>query len=271
MKRFKWAALVAAMVSMVGFTSCLNNDDDGTRTTLGYFRAVGNYGAVYFQDMYDFKYQPTTSLMDSPTSELAFLYFTYNQNDITQGATSIDITLLQNPTYLKRLYVGTTLPDEKETVSLVDLSSANGGIWGVNEFLVLSPTYLLKSGTTDENLTEELANHRLEVYYDANENTNTSTLTLNLRYTISGATAPEEGSDAEHWADEYTVPYTDAVYVRLSDVISKYQVNNSGNDPEKIVVEYEDYNGSGSVPTMDPDKKLSRTISYDWVKVSDDQ
>ena len=72
MKRFKWAALVAAMVSMVGFTSCLNNDDDGTRTTLGYFRAVGNYGAVYFQDMYDFKYQPTTSLMDSPTSELAF-------------------------------------------------------------------------------------------------------------------------------------------------------------------------------------------------------
>lgn len=120
-------------------------------------------------------------------------------------------------------------------MSLVDLSSANGGIWGVNEFLVLSPTYLLKSGTTDENLTEELANHRLEVYYDANENTNTSTLTLNLRYTISGATAPEEGSDAEHWADEYTVPYTDAVYVRLSDVISQYQANNSGNDPEKLL------------------------------------
>ena len=262
MKRMKWAAVCVALAAMAGFTSCLDNDDDGTRSGYGYYRVVNSYyGTTYFEDIYGYKYIPTASFLSTSSSELAYILFSYNQNDMTQGAKELDITLEGEPVYLERLgFNSTALPAEDKTVSITSLNASSGGIWGNNEFLILMPTLMLKSSTTEENLSSELANHRLTLYYVPGEDTDSKTLTLHLRYTIDGIESSDEESSTDEWEKDYNISYNYPAYVNISQAISAY--NSAGNvgNPEKIVIEYE----KGS-PTMDPEKKTSETAPYNWL------
>ncbi len=252
MKSMKLAAACAALTLTMGFTSC--NDDNDTGSSLGYFRVVNNYGTVYFEDAYGVRYNPTQTIISESTSALAFLYFSYSYSSVTDNATSIDITLLQDPVYLKQSNCLTSsLPEENETVSLYGLS---GGIWGENEFLVLTPTYFINSSTTTETLESEVENHNMTLYYVSGES-NDSTLTVHLRYQISGVSASEDDT----WADDYKfLTYTDAIYADMSEILAAYNSEYSG-EPEKIVIEYE----QNSTSTMDPDEKTSTTVEYSWV------
>lgn len=249
--------MCAVLALTMGFTSCMD-DDDGTGQSVGYFRAVSSYGTVYFEDAYGIRYNPVPTITTTPSSQLAFLYFSYDYGNVSETMTSIDITLLQDPVYLTRYYCQTSsLPDENETVSLYALS---GGIWGENQYLVLTPTFLIDSNTTTETLESELEKHNLTIYYVPGEENDEGTLTLHLRYQVTGVTDSEDGSEDDTWAEDYNLSYTDAIYVNISEILAAYQSEYSG-DPEKIVVEYE----QNDTPTTDPDEKTSKTVEYEWV------
>ena len=177
---------------------------------------------------------------------------------------SIGVFPAQDPVYLKRLdCLTTTLPEETKTVSIYSLGERDALVWGNNKYLILAPTILLKKGTTSENLSTELLNHRLTLYYlSAEGDEDANTLKLYLRYEISGigGSSTEETDDKESWASDYNVRYTNVSHVNLQPIISMYKSTHSGSEPEKETVEYEYNNSTSSIPTIA--KKQTKTVTY---------
>lgn len=97
-------------------------------------------------------------------------------------------------------------------------------------------------------------------YVPEEDNVTTKTLKLYLRYQLTGIddSSTEEGAEtSEAWANDYTVKYSDAVYVSLSSLLAQYE-NAHGEKPEKLEVDYEYNNNSYTVPTKDTNKNELR-------------
>ena len=271
MKKQKLAVVFAALLTMVGFSSCLNSEDDGI-TEIGDYAEVSTstFGSTSFNSMYGWVCVPDKSLTTMPESELAQIFYRYEDADLqsitsgTSDSKNLSVTLLQDPVYLKRLDCSTTtLPEETKTVSIYSLGERDALVWGNNKYLILAPTIFLKKGTTSENLSTELLNHRLTLYYlSAEGDEDANTLKLYLRYEISGIgeSSTEETDDKESWASDYNVQYTNVSYVNLQPIISMYKSTHSGSEPEKVTVEYEYNNSASSIPTIA--KKQTKTVTY---------
>ena len=269
MKKQKLAVVFAALLTMVGFSSCLNSEDDGISEYYGYLEVNSGWG-VTFSTPDGLEFVPNKTITTTASSKLAFVYCQYNDVDLTAETKKLPVTLLSDPVYLKKLdNAGSTLPDVTSTVSLYSLGENGGGVWGYNKYLVLTPAYFLKKGTTNENLSTELVNHHLNVYYVPEEdNVTTKTLKLYLRYQLTGIddSSTEEGAEtSEAWANDYKVKYSDAVYVSLSSLLAQYE-NAHGEKPEKLEVDYEYNNNSYTVPTKDTNKKRTKTVVYNLYK-----
>jgi hypothetical protein len=270
MKKQKLAVIFAALLTMAGFSSCLNSEDDGISEYYGYLEVNSGWGNVTFSTPDGLQFVPNKTVTTTASSKLAFVCCQYNDVDLTAETKKLPVTLLRDPVYLKDLgYAESTLPDVTSTVSLYSLGENGGGIWGYNKYLVLTPAYFLKKGTTDENLSTELVNHNLKVYYvPAEDNVTTKTLKLYLRYQLTGIddSSTEEGAEtSEAWANDYKVKYSDAVYVSLSSLLAQYE-NAHGEKPEKLEVDYEYNNNSYTVPTKDTNKKRTKTVVYNLYK-----
>ena len=274
MKKQKLAVVFAALLTMVGFSSCLNSEDDGIREWGGYFEVNNTYGSVNFVDPTGIQLVPNKTIIDAPASSaLAYINYQYKDDDMAQieQTKKLPVTLLQDPVYLKRLdCLTTTLPEETKTVSIYSLGERDALVWGNNKYLILAPTILLKKGTTSENLSTELLNHRLTLYYlSAEGDEDANTLKLYLRYEISGigGSSTEETDDKESLASDSNVRYTNVSHVNLQPIISMYKSTHGGKEPEKVIVEYE-YNNSNnstsSVPTIA--KKQTETVTYTLYK-----
>ena len=269
MKKQKLAVVFAALLTMVGFSSCLNSEDDGI-TEIGDYAEVSTstFGSTSFNSMYGWVCVPDKSLTTVPESELAQIYYRYEDADLqsimngTSTSKNLSVTLLQDPVYLKRLDCSvTSLPEATKTISIYPLGERDALVWGNNKYLILGPTIFLKKGTTSENLSTELANHRLSLYYLSSEDDETAkTLKLYLRYEIAGVegTTTEETGDKENWASDYSTLYTRISYVNLQPIISMYKSAHNGNEPEKVAVEYEYTNSS--IPTIA--NKQTKTVTY---------
>lgn len=271
MKKQKLAVVFAALLTMVGFSSCLNSEDDGLREWGGYFEVNNTYGSVNFVDPTGIQLVPNKTIIDAPASSaLAYINYQYKDEDMAQieQTKKLPVTLLQDPIYLKRLDCSTTtLPEETKTVSIYSLGERDALVWGNNKYLILAPTILLKKGTTSENLSTELLNHRLTLYYlSAEGDEDANTLKLYLRYEISGigGSSTDEADETESWASDYNIQYTNVSYVNLQNVISMYKSAHGGSEPEKVTVEYEYNNSASSVPTIA--KKQTKTVTYTLYK-----
>lgn len=271
MKKQKLAVVFAALLTMVGFSSCLNSEDDGIREWGGYFEVNNTYGSVNFVDPTGIQLVPNKTIIDAPASSaLAYINYQYKDDDMAQieQTKKLPVTLLQDPVYLKRLdCLTTTLPEETKTVSIYSLGERDALVWGNNKYLILAPTILLKKGTTSENLSTELLNHRLTLYYlSAEGDEDANTLKLYLRYEISGigGSSTEETDDKESWASDYNVRYTNVSHVNLQPIISMYKSTHSGSEPEKVTVEYEYNNSTSSIPTIA--KKQTKTVTYNCIQ-----
>lgn len=279
MKKQRWAVFFAALLAVVGFSSCLNSEDDGVRTITDYVEvSTSGFGGVSFNSMYGWVCVPNKTLTSTPESNLAYVVYQYNNSDLqaisgtTSTSTDLPVTLLQDPVYLKNLgNPSSTLPEVTKTVSLYSLGSGDGMVWRNNKYLILAPAYMLKEGTNQDNVKTELANHHLSVYYVSDDdNVSSNTLTLKLRYQIDGigSSDSESTETSESWANDYTVKYTDLVYVRLDYLISQYKAVH-GSNPKSVAVEYEYNNNSANLPTIA--NKKPRTVTFSLYETTSNQ
>ena len=70
MKKQKLAVVFAALLTMVGFSSCLNSEDDGIREWGGYFEVNNTYGSVNFVDPTGIQLVPNKTIIDAPATLL---------------------------------------------------------------------------------------------------------------------------------------------------------------------------------------------------------
>lgn len=252
MKKFKLSVWVMALVSMLGFTSCLDSADPGP-TSFGMYAKVssGMYG-ITFIDAAGTTLIPTQMVTSTPTSSMALIYGTIAEDEVMNTETnSIEVTLAQDPIYLREMTSQlTTAPAEDKTVGLYDMRCS---VWGEYEYFVIESLYYLKKGTTQESSTTARNEFRLNVYYDSNETGAASgTLKLHLRCEPVGI-----DMSSEEWGKEYNVGYSEAIYVRANQVIAQYRAKNGGEYPKRIEVEYE--KSSLAYATSDSKMKLSQS------------
>ena len=278
MKKQKLAVVFAALLTMVGFSSCLNSEDDGITEIVDYVEvSTSTFGSTSFNSMYGWVCVPNKSLTTTPKSQMAYIAYRYEDADLqsimsgTSSSKNLPVTLLQDPVYLQDLgYPSTILPEETKTVSIYSLGERDALVWGNNKYLILAPTIFLKKGTTSENLSTELLNHRLTLYYlSAEGDEDANTLKLYLRYEISGigGSSTDEADDKESWASDYTIQYPRLSYVNLQPIISMYKSTHGGKEPEKVTVEYE-YNNSKNTTSPIPTiaNKQIETVTYTLYK-----
>lgn len=262
MKKQKWAVVFTALLAMMGFSSCLNSDDDGVSEYFGYMEVNSGWN-VTFSTPDGIEFVPNQTITSSSNSKLAFIYCQYNDVDLTTDVKQLPVKLLSDPVYLRDLgYAESVLPAETETVSLNSLGENGGGVWGYNKYLILTPSYMLKKGTTNENLSTELTNHHLKVYYvPEKDETKSQTLKLFLRYQITGIGSSSITDNTESWSNDYNVKFLDAVYVSLPALLAQYE-NVHGEKPKKVEVEYEYNSNSSTMPTIMTNKKQTKSVIY---------
>ena len=257
MKKFKIGVLSMAMVSMLGFTSCLDSGDPGPQQIGGYMEVSSSFYGTTFLSDYGVTFVPTQMLTSTPSSSVAYIYGTLPEDEVVTAETkSVNINLAQDPIYLREMSpVLTSVPEKSQTVGLYDMRGCL--LWGEYKYFIYSFAYLLKKGTTTETLNTARDEFRINVYYDSNETgVAKGTLKLHIRCEANGI-----DTSKENWGQEYTAGYLEDVFVRMDPIISQYKANNNGEYPQRIEVEYE--KSSLVYATSDPNAKLSQTISID--------
>ena len=83
MKKQKLAVVFAALLTMVGFSSCLNSEDDGITEIVDYAEvSTSSFGSVSFNSMYGWVCVPDKSLTTTPESQLAYIAYRYEDADL---------------------------------------------------------------------------------------------------------------------------------------------------------------------------------------------
>lgn len=262
MKKFKFGVLAMALISMLGFTSCLESSDPGPTQFGIYAKVSGGMYGVTFIDAGGTTLVPTQMITSTPTSSMALIYGTIAEDEVMDAETnSIEVTLMQDPIYLREMVSQlASAPAEEKTVGLYDMRCS---VWGKYEYFIIESLYFLKKGTTQETTTTARNDFRINVYYDSNETgTSSGTLKLHVRCEPVGI-----DMSSEEWGKEYNVGYTEAVFVRADQIIAQYRANNGGEYPKRIEVEYE--KSSLAYATSDSQMKMSQTYTIEMPDMSE--
>ncbi len=260
MKTSFFKVCLAALLAVFSLSSCLESNDDGTRSNYGFFKPVSLMGYSYYVDASGFKYVPTTTSSTSTTtpsyaSDLVLLQYSYNVNNLTMESTSVDITLLASPYYVRALeYVSEAETEDNKALSIYNIEGL--GLWGT-DYLILPISTRVHKSTTNDTFETEAANHHFELYMDEEGSSdNQNVLRLKLRYTIDDVTADDEDK-----LKEYTTYYSDYMSCDIRRAVYDYQVLNGGDYPEKIEVSYQ-MSQAGAVTGADKGIKSSVSVRY---------
>lgn len=238
MKQMKFL-LVALMAVVMGMsvTSCMNGDDNTIVQRSDFVRVVQDF-PVYFKNMAGDKLVPTSVITTSET--MALIYYQYDRATVAENASSVTITLLADPSYIKETYA-TSSPylTANAPVMTLEPSTAYGAVKGGffdKNTLLLPVAYKVKAYEKQEDMQAELNKHSFELAYDAETGFKDGILTLRL---IHSAQAIEnesgDGQTVERKENtyEYKAYNLSAVLRSLSSTPTKINVvidQNENND-----------------------------------------
>lgn len=105
MKQMKVLVLSLIVLMGVGFTSCMNSDNNTTVSGAAYVKVVGSLGFIHFEDANGFKLYPTaaslskiegTGYFNSSSTEMAYVVYQYDTStqQVTENTTKLNVDLL---------------------------------------------------------------------------------------------------------------------------------------------------------------------------------
>lgn len=202
MKKMKWAALLAAVMTTVGFTSCLDGENSTTAQGAPILKVESGYMGMdtYFIDQAGVKYRPEKMIVPDASRVFAQVPLQYDTSLYNEQDNSFNITLLGEPLYLTGYHVA-SVPDGEEkkntvTFTIIDDGyNGRGAVWDKkNEYLLLPVSYPIPYDVnTKDKLVEELRKHHLSFYtVEGKELSEDKVLQLYARYTIDGVTEDKE-------------------------------------------------------------------------------
>lgn len=250
MKKFKLGVLAMALVSMLGFTSCLDSGEtSNTRTFTGPLR-VSNFMGLYTL------YTPFGGVLTPLNPELlegvndysqytwAFYSVDYDTQD--ENAAELDVTVLSY-FYVRDGIVAEIAPAEESKLAPVrDVNfdefaynnDARGMFYGVSDLFVPIYYYMRNVDTDDKDETNaELAKHQFTLSYNPSEDFNASTITLHLTHVVSdleeGGTFTQSTGNIQHFNLASPLETYEQTYnTNPSRIVISFEQNSTNNDYE---------------------------------------
>lgn len=251
MKNFKLGVLAMALVSMLGFTSCLDSGEtSNTGYGTGFFR-VNNYMGIYRLT------SPTggvvnplnQSIMEgaNANSNYTFVAYTVDWDTQEESSESLDATIV-NLWYVRDGEVTSAAPAESDANAPVrDVNfnapynltgeNATAMFFGVDNVFLPIYYYCDKDLDTDDQdeINEELSKHQFTLYYDANTDFTPSAMTLHLRHYIT-----DKDDDSDYTLSNFNYQHFDLTSP-LDSYEQKYQTN-----PSRIIISFEKNSMNGN-------------------------
>ncbi len=231
----KLKVFFAALAAVVGLSSCLDSNNDGTSSNTMFLRPISYMGYTTFVGADGVKYTPTSAIDPAPTtSDLALVGFSYNTADVTNNMKELNISVL-GVNYLKRINVLTDT-DKNDCVTTTIVNDGSYGdhvmFWS-KDFMLIPMYFMLHKSTTTSNLTTEFAKHNVGIYFDQDEAIKDNTLKLYLTYSITGLDTTNKEQ-----MKEYSVKSGYYVTYNLNYALNAFKGLNGGKNPEKIQIVY---------------------------------
>ncbi len=241
MKTMKFFVMASALAAMVGFSSCLNGGDYTNTASGGTFVKVSGYlGVTSLVDELGFEYIPSNKEDITNLTSGKYAYITY-----TYDPTTVDYTLKAVNVNLAGYSI---LTDEQVVANAPVAENANAPVYSVYDMSTSSQYrvqpvfyqkrdvfipiyYYYKPATNNDDLQKETALHHFTLYYDATTDFTSSTMTLHLRHTIQDF---DEEDNKKRTSRAYEFRH-----FNLNSALSQYQFANNGQNPDKIVIEFE--------------------------------
>ncbi|WP_294554461.1 hypothetical protein [uncultured Bacteroides sp.] len=228
MKQMKFF-LVALMAVVMGMsvTSCMNGEENNTVQGSLFVKVNAYDYPPSFVDASGIKWIPANTTVNANKS-MALISFQYDRTTVEANATSVNVTLLQEPYYFDKNSVGLgeTVVGNAPMLTLEPESYygiIKGGFFDKN-VLILPLAYWNKKydNTTDKEKYEaEMNAHSFNMYCDVATDFKDGILTLTLVHNVSGG---EEGVKRTDKAMDYKAFDISSVLSRISGTVNGVKV-----------------------------------------------
>ncbi|ADY34634.1 hypothetical protein Bacsa_0018 [Phocaeicola salanitronis DSM 18170] len=248
MKKFKLGVLAMALVSMLGFTSCLDSGEVSNVTGINSFARVTNYLGLY-------SFSLPTGLTLTPLNQTGleninkysnYTWLTATADGDTQdleNSKNWDITVLGYYSVKDGQMVAQSPVEENANAPVSDVNYSYFGnevrimFFNLNE-MFLPVFYRIRTVDRDDDdeVNAELEAHSFTLYYNATEDFQNGAMTLHLRHYIADLQA-----DDEFMSD----PTMGIEHFDISAPLQAY-ASTIGGTPDRIVIAFEQNSIDGS-------------------------
>lgn len=249
MKKQKLAVIFAALLTMVGFSSCLNGENDPTVYPQELMKVNGIAGYYTFTSAYGYTITPLnmSALSDLSLGSYAIVQYSYDSS-LLEWNESKDVTI-QNVVGIKEGGTVSQAPgDNAGNAPLYAISSSMAQPMYFDKYNLFIPvTYYYKSSSDKDDLQAELNSHSFVLYYNSNDTEAIDgKLLLRLRHKVT---------DTEAKREDYGTEYR---HFDITNILSAYSSVHGASMPEKIVIEFEKSQSSSY------DKVASEKVEIDY-------
>lgn len=240
MKKTKLAVLFAALMVMLGLSSCLG-DPDPYFTGTEIMKVKGFIGLYSFESAGKYTVEPTNAeaITSEIDSEYAIVTYKYDSRTLTQGSNKIQGEILN---LLPINDFGFTSGEMKTNAPIHTVGATVNFFDKTNVFINL--TYYYKDSSNATDLTAELDKHQFNIYKptaEEDEDVNDNTMVLYLYHTVADPDINKErtstGTETRHFNLNYVL---------------------GGSEPEMIIIKFK----QSSYSTMDDARESEIRIEY---------
>ena len=233
MKKQKLAVVFAALLTMVGFSSCLNGETDPTVSPQEFMKVNGGVGYYSFTSSLGYTITPAnmSALKDVQLStSYAYVIYSYDSSlmewNEDKSATINTAVGIRDGWAMPRATV-----EEDGNAPILSLQNNIGLIsyfypaYYDKYNLFIPITYYYDSS---EESGEDIDTHSFALYYDSVEASDKGTLLMHLRHKVINPAIKREKTN------------TESVHFNIAAVLSAYTAKTGISMPDKIVIEYEE-------------------------------
>lgn len=262
MRTMKLAVICAALISMLGFTSCLKGSENN-EVTGGEIVKVDLTG---FKTLYGATIVPANSsvLTSLMNYEYALITYTYDKSTVVSGSNKVTATI--------NGYMGITSPNNnyvmggQDTTGMAQQTGANSPIITLSEkgetswmpqlfsknLIFLPIGFKVKDGASDAEKANELQAHMFRMYYAKSDMKN-GTITIYVRHSVSD---PQNNKDRKSNTWQY-------YGFNIGQAINDYKTLNNA-DPDRIIFAYDQIPSTAIDGSYDQSRVTPVTMVFEY-------
>lgn len=252
MKKQRLVVAFAALLTMVGFSSCLNGENDPTVSPQELMRVNGGAGFYSFTSAYGYTVTPLnmSALSDLSLQSYAIVQYSYDSS-VLEWNENKDVTI-NNVISIKDDNTYSQAPTaDAGNAPLYAISSSMAQPMYFDKYNLFIPvTYYYKNSSNSDDLKSELNSHSFTLYYDPTDAGATDgKLLLHLRHKVT---------DTEVQRSDYGTEYR---HFNITSVLYSYAKAHGVSMPDKLVIEYEKSSSSNY------ENKISEKLEINYKSV----